>query len=358
MSYYVYVGTYTQTRRGEGHRPEGIYQYRFEPRDGSLNLLGAASGTLNPSFLAVHPSRRTLYAVNELGEGTVSAFAIQAGSGELRFLNSQPTEGAAPCYVSCDPTGKWLMVANYSSGNLAVYPLGQDGSLGSMSDTVPHGGLLGPVDSRQERAHAHSIRFDPSGKFVLAADLGLDRVFVYRLDSQKGKLVLNDPPAGVFTPGAGPRHFDFDAGGRTAYIANELDSTVVACTWDSQAGSLTPIQTLSTLPSGFKGENSVADIHLLPDGTFLYVSNRGHDSLAVFAVDRHSGLLAARGHVSTDGKSPRNFAIDPSGRYVYAANQLSDNLVIFKLIAEDGSLVPTGQEVAVPSPVCVLFVPA
>ena len=358
MNHYVYVGTYTQTGRGQDHRPEGIYQYRFNPLDGSLSLVGAARDTLNPSFLAVHPNRSFLYAANELGEGTVSAFAIQPGTGALTFLNSQPTGGAAPCYISCDPTGRWLMVANYSSGNLAVYPLEQDGSLGSMSDSIQHGGSLGPDGSRQERAHAHSIRFDPSGNFVLAADLGLDQVFVYRLDALSGKLFLNEPPGGVFAPGAGPRHFDFDPEGSFVYVANELDSTVVACTWDNLRGLITPIQTLSTLPSSFSGENSVADIHLTPDGAYLYVSNRGHNSLAVYAVNRHAGFLDAHGHVPTGGESPRNFAIDPSGSYVFAANQLTHNIVAFRQVSTDGSLVPTGQVVAVPSPVCVLFVEA
>jgi 6-phosphogluconolactonase len=355
MNHYVYVGTYTQLGRGQGHRPEGIYRFLFNQADGSLAPAGTTRDTLNPSFLAIHPSRRFLYAANELSEGAVSAFAIQPDSGELSFINSQPTAGAAPCYVSCDPAGRWLLVANYSSGNLAVYLLEADGSLWAMSDNIQHIGALGPNTARQERAHAHSIRFDPSGNFVLAADLGLDRIFVYRQDAQSGRLFLNEPPGGVFSPGAGPRHFEFSVDGRFAYVANELDSTVVACTWDNQFGLITPIQTLSTLPPGFSGENAVADIHRTPDGNFLYISNRGHNSLAIFAVDRASGLLEARGHVPVAGEWPRNFAIDPSGSFVYVANQFTNNIVAFRLDSRDGSLEPMGHEVSVPSPVCVLF---
>jgi 6-phosphogluconolactonase len=355
MNATVYVGTYTQTGRGQPHRPEGIYQYRFDPADGTLSLTGAAKDTLNPSFLAVHPTRRYLFAVNELGQGMVSAFGIAASSGELSFINSQPTNGAAPCYVNCDPTGRWLMIANYSSGSIAVYPIAEDGSLAEMSDFIQHEGQLGPNQRRQEHAHAHSIRFDPTGRFVLAADLGLDEVRLYRLDGKTGKLMPNDPPAVRVSPGAGPRHVDFNHHGHFVYIANELDSTVTACTWDSQHGVIDPIQTVSTLPTGFTGENTVADIHLTPNGAFLYVSNRGHHSLAAYTVNRHTGMLYPAGFYATHGEVPRNFAIDPSGAFILAANQDSNNLVVLRIDPAQGSLEKIGQDVPVPSPVCVQF---
>jgi 6-phosphogluconolactonase len=355
MKHFVYIGTYTSLGRGLGHRQEGIYRFRFDSTDGSLTPIGATLDIYNPSFLAIHPNRRFLYAANELGEGAVSAFAIQPETGELAFLNHQPTNGSAPCYVSCDPTGSWLMIANYSSGSIAVYPLAEDGRLGQMSDFIQHRGQLGPNLSRQEHPHAHSIRSDPSGRYILAADLGLDLVFVYRLDTQ-GKLVPNDPPSGALPPGAGPRHFEFSLDGRFLYVANELDSTVTACTWDHQRGAIAPFQTLSTLPPDFKEATTVADIHRTPDGAHLCVSNRGHDSLALFRLDQASGRLEAQGYVPTGGRTPRNFAIDPSGQFLYAANQDSDNIVAFQIDLATRALTPTGHEVSVPKPVCVLFV--
>ncbi len=354
MNHFIYIGTYTETWGGKKHRPEGIIQFQFNPKEISVDRIGVTRDTKNPSFLAVHPNRHFMYAVNELEESTLSAFAINPGSGALTFINSQPTNGAATCYVSCDPTGHWLMTASYSSGSLAVFPIAADGSLGAMADLVQHqGSSKDPV--RQTHPYAHSIRFDPSGRFVLAADLGLDEVKVYRLDDKTGKLQPNDPPALHVAPGAGPRHFDFSPDGRFVYIDAELNSTVTACTWDSRQGVMAEFQTLPTLPAGFKGQSSVADIHLTPGGDWLYVSNRGHDSLAVYAVDRHSGKLEARGHVHSGGQVPRNFAIDPSGKFLLAANQNTGNLVLFRLDLAQGSPVPTGIEAAVPSPVFVLF---
>ena len=355
MNRFIYVGTYTQTGRGLAHRPEAIYQYRFDPADGALALLGAARDTLNPSFLAVHPTRRYLFAANELTEGQVSAFAIQARSGALAYLNSQPTRGAAPCYLTCDPSGRWLLAANYSTGSLTVHPIAADGRLGEMAAFIQHEGA-GPDSSRQERPHAHSVRFDPTGRFVLAADLGIDQVLVYRLDESTGMLSLHHPPGARLEAGAGPRHFDFHPGGRFVYIANELNSTVMACAWDGQQGVLEKLQVLSTLPPGFTGENFVADIHLTPDGSFLYVSNRGHHSLAAFSVDRHTGLLNALGQSPSGGEWPRNFAIDPGGTFLVCANQNTDNLVVYRINSSDGSLTPTGPSISAPSPVCVLFV--
>lgn len=356
MNYFIYAGTYTDLGRGQGHRSEGIYCFLYHPSDGRWEPLGATLDTLNPSFLAIHPSGRYLYAVNELWEGAISAFAIQPQDGKLIFLNSQLTAGAHPCYVSCDPGGRWVMVANYSSGSLAVFPVLPDGSLGERSGFVQHSGALGPNRNRQERPHAHSIRFDPSGRFVLAADLGLDQIRVYHLNEQ-GELVPSDPPGCAMSPGAGPRHFEFSPNARYVYIANELDSTVTACAWDSQLGVLTPFQTLSTLPPGFEAPSTVADIHCTPDGAWLYVSNRGHDSLAIFAIDPHTGRLEARQHAPTLGKTPRNFALDPLGKFLFVANQDSDTIIAYRLNALDGSLTPTGQVISTPKPVCIAFAP-
>jgi 6-phosphogluconolactonase len=354
MTQYVYFGTYTH-QRGGGHRPQGIYQYRWDAQSGSLEFAAAYGEAQNPSFLAVHPTKRFLFSVNELGGGGASAFAVEAGSGSLTFLNSQSTNGAHPCYLSCDPSGRWLLAANYSSGSLSVFPIGEDGQLGPLAEHVQHEGK-GTNPRRQERTHAHSIRFDPSGRFVLAADLGIDQLLVYRLDEKTGKLTPNDPPALHLHPGAGPRHFAFDPQARCVYIANELDSTVTACTWDSQRGAMKTIQSLSTLPEDFSGESTVADIHFTPDGKYLYVSNRGHDSLAIYTANSQTGLLTLAGFAPAGGKTPRNFAIAPDGRYLLCANQDSDNVVIFRIDADSGFLTPTGQEVSVPLPVCVLFV--
>jgi 6-phosphogluconolactonase len=355
MTHYIYFGTYTQTSK-DAHRKQGIYIYQApsDPRQ-PLTFVSAVEDVLNPSFLALHPGKRFLYAVNELWEGQASAFAVNPDTGALSFLNMQPTGGAHPCYLSFDPSGAWLLVSNYSSGSLSVFPIQPDGRLGPRSDLVEHQGK-GPNSKRQERTHAHSIRFDPSGQFALAADLGIDHVLVYRLDLQRGKLVPNDPPAAHMTPGAGPRHLAFHPSGQVLYVANELNSTVTACTWDAEKGSIQPFQALSTLPADFQGENIVADIHLAPSGRFLYVSNRGHQSLAAYHVAA-DGRLTAAGHVSTGGEWPRNFAILPAAApgeqdQLLVANQYTNNVVAFH-ISENGLPVPTGQVYEVPLPVCV-----
>jgi 6-phosphogluconolactonase len=349
MTRYVYIGTYTYITRTE-HRPEGIYLLTINPETGHLTPAGGFVSGPNPSFLAVHPNKRFVYSVNEGRDGAASSFALDPSTGALTRLNSQPTGGADPCYISFDPSGKYVLIANYSGGSLCVLPILADGTLGPQTDHVQHVGK-GPNEQRQEKAHAHSIRFDPSGKFALACDLGMDQVFIYHLEN--GKLILHNITS--TPPGAGPRHLEFNKAGNVLYIANELNSTVTVCDWDSPAGKATPRESLSTLPEGFEGESTVADIHLHLSGRVLYVSNRGDDSLARFMVDLATGSLTPAGHTKTHGATPRNFAIDPEGRYLIAANQDGNSLVVFAAKG-DGLLTPTGQVLEYGRPVCVQMV--
>ncbi len=361
----IYIGTYTRSQPGEEHRKEGIFIYHMDPDNGHLERVMSVESGPNPSFLAWHPSKKYLFAANEMLDSFASAFALALpqnaafpdSAAELEsapvFINHEVTSGAHACYASVDPSGRWLMVSNYSSGSLAIFPIGQDGRLGQRTDLVQHKGH-GPNKDRQETAHAHSIRFDPSGRFVLAADLGIDRVLVYRLDAENGKLVPNHPAGVNAKPGAGPRHMEFHHNGRILYVANELDSTVAFYQWDASAGTIHPLGALSTLPEEFSGENTAADIHITPSGEYLYVSNRGHNSLAGYQVDAESGSLSLIGIFPCGGDWPRNFAIDPAGKFLIAANQYSNNLVVFQIEA-NGVLTPTGEECEVPAPVCVLF---
>jgi 6-phosphogluconolactonase len=353
----AYVGTYT---RGGS---EGIYLYRVDPESGAMEPLGLAARTENPSYLAIHPSAPYLYAVNELGEfegqpgGGVSAFAIDSDH-RLRFLNSRPTGGAAPCYVSLDPGGRFVLVANYGGGSICAIPLMEDGSLAEPSDWVQHHNGSEGDPERQARPHAHSIVMGPEGRYVFVADLGLDRIMVYQLELEAGQLRPNDPPWSMLAKGAGPRHLVFSSDGRYAYVINELDSTIAVFDYDDARGVLETIQIVPTLPQDFTDKNSCADIHLAPSGRYLYGSNRGHDSIAVYAVDADTGRLTPRGHTSTQGRVPRNFAITPDGRFLLAANQESDSIVTLRIDVETGELHETGHMVEVPRPVCVRLMPA
>lgn len=354
----VYVGTYTGR---DGAR--GIELLRLDPASGDLTPVGTAAEAANPSFLAIHPNRRFLYAVNEVADfegrktGVVSAFAIEAGTGALRFLNRQSSEGTGPCHVSVDPSGRCVLVANYGGGSVAALPIQEDGSLGPAGSSVKHHGS-GPNPHRQKGPHAHCIVTDPAGRFAFAADLGLDKVLVYRLDAAAAKLVPNEPPSASVDPGSGPRHFTFHPGGKWAYVINELSSTVTAFRYDAERGILEPVQTVSTLPADFKGSNTTAEVVVSPDGRTLYGSNRGHDSLAVFRIDPADGRLTPAGHVPTGGKVPRNFAVAPGGRWLLAANQNSDSIVVFRVDPETGGLVPAGRSAKVSKPVCIRFLAA
>jgi 6-phosphogluconolactonase len=353
----VYVGTYTDG----GSR--GIYRFALDPVSGEASEPVLAAASENPSFLALHPGGRLLYAVNETDDfggektGAVSAFAIDSSSGDLQPLNQQPSMGAHPCHLILDEAGKNVLVANYNGGNVTVLPLAPDGRLETPSAVQPHEGS-GPNHRRQEGPHAHGLALAPDGRFAFAADLGADRVFVHRFDPSAGTLEPHEPPAAALAPGSGPRHVVLHLSGKHLYAINELLSTVTVFRYDPAAGALEPTQTLTTLPADFEGANSTAEIAVSPDGRFLYGSNRGHDSVAVFSVDAASGRLTPVGHVPTGGRTPRHFAIDPTGRWLLAANQRSDTVTVFRLDPGSGLPSPVGDPVRVPKPVCLLPVPA
>jgi 6-phosphogluconolactonase len=344
----VFVGTYT---RGAS---EGIYVCRMDPATGGLEQVATASGIANPSFRALHPHSPHLYAVHEGGEGSVSAFAMDAESGELTHLNQQPSGGAGPCHLTVDQTGRSVIVANYGSGSAAVLPIDDDGRLAPPSHVVQHeGSSVHP--QRQEGPHAHSVTIDPSNRFVFVADLGVDKVMIYELDLDAGKLAPSEVSSVGVAPGAGPRHFDFHPSGRYAYLINELGNTIVAYQYDGASGALTEVQTVPTLPADFDGRSTCADIHVAPSGRFVYGSNRGHDSIVIYAIDGETGSLTYVGHEPTGGETPRNFGIDPTGTLLLAANQNSDTIVAFRVDEESGRLSPTGATAFVPAPVCVKF---
>jgi 6-phosphogluconolactonase len=351
----LYVGTYT-----EDGRVDGIHRVDFDTRTGALRLVGSFNGGPNPSFLAIHPNRRVLYAVNETTErdgkpsGVVSAFTI-AADGKLALLNEQASEGGAPCYVSVDRDGRVLLVANYVGGNVALLPIRENGSLGSAAHIVQHRGPTGPNTSRQEGSHAHCIRPDASNRWVLAADLGIDAVLLYRLDAAAGTLERVAGGETFVRAGAGPRHLAFHPTLPLVFVANELDSTVTTLRFDATAGRLTTVSTISTLPAGWTGTSYVADIHVSPSGRHVYVSNRGHNSIAVFMVATSAGGLVLEQTISTEGDWPRNFALDPTGRWLLAANQRSGSIVVFNRDPNTGRLTRSGQTLSVPSPVCLLF---
>ena len=340
----VYVGTYTS---GEGGS-RGIYRLRLDLASGALTPEDQPTEAVDPSFLEFSPDGARLYAVNETGQsrrdasGAVSAFAVDPGSGALTFLNKQPSGGAAPCHLSLDRDGRHVLVANYWGGTVAVIPIDKRG-LGPRSALVQHDG---------EGPHPHWIQVDATGRHAIVADLGSDALFVYGYDAARGSLA--PAPARVpLPPGAGPRHLAFHLDGRHAYVINELSSTVAAFAYDVGAGALSVLQSVSTLPSGFTGSNSTAEVAVSPDGRFLYGSNRGHDSLAIFAIDGARGTLTPVGHQPSRGRHPRHFAIDPTGAYLIVANRDSDNLAVFRIDRKTGRLEPIGEPIRVPRPVCV-----
>jgi 6-phosphogluconolactonase len=356
-----YVGTFTQTARDAAARKEGIFWFRFDAATGTLKREGAADCGPNPAFLTLSADHHFLYTVNETHEyqgqkgGGLSAFQVEPTTGGLTFLNTQPSFGESPCFISLDRSGKFALVSNYAGGSIAVYPLQPDGQLGASSEFIQHEGH-GPNPKRQEKAHAHSIQMEPGNRLALVADLGLDQVRLYRLNLQTGMLVLADPGAFSLHPGAGPRHLDFHPNGKWLYVVNELDSTLAAFEVDFQNGVYRPIHTASALPEGYGGEKWAADVHVHPDGRWVYVSNRAHDSLATFAIDPTNGRMSLLSTISCGGNTPRNFALDPSGRWLLCANQDSHNLVVFALDPSTGKLSATGVETSIPAPVCVKFV--
>ena len=356
--YLFYVGTYTQDTKSKG-----IYAYRFDSSTGKVTDLGLAAETINPSFVAMDPTGKYLYAVNEVqnyqgpNSGGVSTFSIDRTTGKLTFLNEVPSRGADPCYIIVDKEGKHVLVANYTGGNIAVFPVLADGKLGEASAFVQHTGH-GADPKRQEAAHAHSIDLSTDEHLAFVDDLGLDELLVYKYDAAKGSIAPNDPPFAKLNPGIGPRHFALARSGKFAYVVAEMGSSVTAFSVDLKTGILKHLQNISTLPKDFKGENDDAEIHVHPNGKFLYASNRGHDSIAVFAIDPQKGMLTAIEDIPTQGNIPRSFEIDPTGKFLFAENQKSDNIVIFRIDETTGRLKATGQKIEVASPVCVKFMPA
>lgn len=364
----VFVGTYTdpilfgtgKILQGKG---EGIYVYRLDPASGALAFVSQTIGISNPSYLAFDATQKFLYAVNELKmfegkpTGTVSAFAVDAQTGKLKFLNRQLTHGTDPCHVLVGGQRTHVFVANFMSGSVCVLPVFDNGSLGEASDVIQHqGSSIDPV--RQRGPHAHSVTLDASKRFAFVPDLGLDKLMVYRFDSKRGTLEANAVPWIKMKPGAGPRHICLHPGGRFAYLVNELDSTVAVLSYDGRAGTFEHLQTVPTLPEGFGGESTCADIQVASSGTFVYTSNRGHDSIVIYRIDPLAGRLSYVGHEQTQGKTPRSFGIDPSGSFLLVANQDSDSVVTFRIDADSGKLQPTGHVTQVPTPVCVKFLTA
>ena len=356
----VYTGTYTSGKS----RSKGIYIYKLNLDSGELKPYKIVENVVEPSYLAIDKSRKYLYAVNETVEyegkksGAVSAFAIDQKTGDLTFLNKQASLGGAPCFVTVSENGDFVLVANYVGGNVAVFPIEADGKLGGFTDLEQNNGT-GPNKERQEAAHAHSINLDRKNKFAVACDLGVDKVFVYEYDDKTGKLKSNaEQPFFQTKPGAGPRHFAFHQNGKHAFVINELDSTVTALEFDAKRGTLKEIQTVSTLPADFQGTNNTcADVHVSPNGKFLYGSNRGHDSIVSYKINAQNGKLELIEHTSTQGKTPRNFVIEPGGRFLLAANQNSDSIVVFRIDDKTGRLSAVGNPVAAPMPVCLKLIP-
>lgn len=344
----VYFGTYNK----DGF-PKGIYHAVLDIKTGSLSSPEVAAEASNPSFIEIHPNSKFLYSVTEGNPGAVSAFAIDPETKKLKFLNKTSSEGKGPCHISISADGKVLLVANYGSGSVASIPINKDGSLSAAASSVQHAGSsVNP--QRQKEPHAHSINLSPDNRFAYVADLGLDKIMIYRLDSDSGKLLPNDPPEVKIKPGAGPRHFIFTPNGKFAYLINELDETMVVFVHDPKTGNLSEIQTISTLPEDFKGTSYCAEVRVHPNGKFLYGSNRGHDSIVTYKIDPEKGTLSLLGFQKTD-KNPRNFNIDPAGRFCIVVNQDSDTVQVFRINQETGLLEVTDQVIKIGKPVCVRF---
>jgi 6-phosphogluconolactonase len=350
---FAYFGTYT------GAKSKGIYMTEFDPATGKLGSPKLVAETVNPTFLALHPTGKYLYAVGEISDfdkktrsGAIHAFSIN-DDGTLTRLNAESSGGGGPCHVVVDKAGKFVLAANYGGGSACVLPIEADGKVGKMTGFSQHKGSS-VNKGRQEAPHAHSINLDAANNYAFVADLGLDKVLVYKFDKETGKITAEEGSHGELKPGAGPRHFAFHPSGKFAYANNELDSSVTLFDYDASSGKLTPKQTLSTLPEPTKG-NSTAEVVAHPNGKFLYVSNRGHNSIAQFTVDPETGKMTANGHQGEGIKIPRNFALDPTGKWCLVCNQDGDSVIVFKVNQDTGKLEPTDQKIEVGRPVCVRF---
>jgi len=363
-SYFLYVGTYTE------HNSKGIYQYRFDEKNGSLTAMGLASEVASPSFLATDPEHHYLYTVSESANavgirgGSVSSFSIDPKTGALTFLNSMPAGGRGPTHLTLDKTGKILFVANYGDGSVASFAIEDDGSIGAMTAMDKHqGSSVNPA--RQKGPHAHAVVVSPDNRFLFVPDLGLDKIFIYKIDLTKRSITPNDPAYAAVIPGLGPRHFAFGVDGKFAYAVCEMGASAVAFSYDAANGSLTPIQTISILPADFTGEDQGSEIQIDRSGRYLYTSNQGPEGnsdqvdgrITVFQIDGKTGLLKQLQIAPSGGKLLRNFVLDPSGKYLLAGNLDSNSVAVFT-IGNNGKIAPTKQVVEVGSPASLLFVPA
>ena len=354
--YLVYIGT------SGGAKSKGIYTCRFDAATGRLTQPSLAAETPNPTFITIHPNNRFLYAVNAVSNfgdkksGSISAFAIDRQTGKLTPLGQQSSGGPGPCHLIVDRTGRYVLAANYAGGSVCVLPIREDGSLGEATTFIQHqGSSVNP--KRQEGPHAHGIYLDAANRFAFVPDLGLDKVMIYRFDAAQGLLTPNEPAFATVKAGSGPRHLAFHPNERFAYVINELSSTLTAFALDTKRGTLTELQTVSTLPEDFKADSTAAEVEVHPSGKFIYGSNRGHDSIAVFGIDPMTGKLTFIEHVPTRGKVPRHFAIDPTTGFLLAENQATDNIFVFRIDPATGRLTPTEIMVETPAPICVQFVP-
>ena len=353
--YLMYAGTYT------GQGSEGIYAYRFNPSDGVLKPVGLVAKTVNPSFITTDPGGRFLYAVNEVDTfqnkpaGAISVFAINRETGKLKLLQQISSLGAAPAHMSLDRSGRYLMVANYNGGNVAVFPVHSDGKLGAQTAFIQDTGSSVNPD-RQAAPHAHYIQATPDNRFVLAADLGIDQVLAYRFYSGTGSLTQTGSGPVRVNPGSGPRHIAFAPSGNFIYVLNELSSTITGFSFNTETGMMQMKQTISTLPVNYSGENTAAEISVDAKGKYLYVSNRGDDSIGIFSINSEDGNLTPVEWISSGGKTPRHFEIDPTGQWLFVANQNSDNIVLFRIDPTTGRLSHTSQASGVSSPVCIRFI--
>jgi 6-phosphogluconolactonase (cycloisomerase 2 family) len=347
----MYVGSFTTKDRGHG---EGLSVYQRNRDSDRWTLIQLLKDFADPSFLIVDRAGRHLYSAH--GDGTqVTAYRVDQTTGRLTVLNQQPTGGTNGVHVAIDATGRFLALANYATGSLALFPINPDGSLGPLSDLAMTTGDPGPHRTQQDRSHPHHCPFDRSGRFIVVPDKGLDRVFVYRLDTARGKVVVGDPPSVKSRAGAAPRHVDFHPTRPLAYVINELDSTITTYQFDPERGLLKALQIAPTLPSTYTGDNTAAEIVVAASGRFVYGSNRGHNSIAIFAVDNQTGMLNSVGWESTQGETPRFFALDHSGTHLYAANQTSDTIVIFNVNQATGALTPAGDTIRVKTPTTIVF---
>lgn len=343
----LYLGTYTRSTS------KGIYATRLDARTGALSAPELVAETANPSFITLSPDKQHLYAVSE-SNTMAAAFATDLAAGKLTPLQTQDSGGKAPCHLVVDRTGRTLVIANYHTAIVAALPIRADGTLGPAGSVIPHHGRsVNPT--RQDAPHVHSVTLSPDSRFVIVCDLGLDKVFSYALDAATARLTPAAVPFVATAPGAGPRHSAFSPDGRFVFVINEMGNTLVSYRYAAATGALTPVDTQPTLPAGFTGESTTAEVRVHPNGRFVYGSNRGHDSIAVFGFDAATGQLTPLEHVPTGGKNPRNFALSPDGAWLVAANQNSDSLTVFRVDPATGRLTATAHRASVPMPVCVLF---